>query len=131
MIVRLFVVFVFVSVPVFGQSRIITNADLGKPVTQKMPPVSAETLRGLAERQFVWYPTYYGPTIIIASQPKNMSGPWDWPKPMPARRLDGSLMSDPPWSVTAYLPHDTYGSRRRFPQGRELSPVPAGPLPRR
>ena len=39
-----------------------------------------------------------GPTaVVIASGPT--AGPWDWPKPAPARRLDGTLLSEP---VTTY-----------------------------
>jgi len=108
--------FVIPSAPAFCQTKVYTNADLGGRVTWTAPPPSAETLAGLSARQFVWYPTYDGPTFYVGQQPKNMSGP----KPLPARRLDGSLMSDPPtiYGLSPFYPYPypypsySFGSQR-------------------
>jgi hypothetical protein len=103
-IFRLLVMLMFVSVPVCGQSRVITNADLGKPFSWKAPPASADMLASLAAHQFVALPQRsYGPTFVVIAA-RGSSGPWHWPEPAPQRRLDGTLLSAPPWSVTTRLP---------------------------
>lgn len=109
---------VLVATTAFGQTRVLTNADLGKPLDLNRPTVDPAILAALAAHQFVSYPTYDGPHFYIAGQryvdqlpdrpyrPNNMSGPWDWPRSMPARRLDGTLLSQPPtvYGVPSYWP---------------------------
>jgi hypothetical protein len=114
------------------QTRTYTNADLGKPITWQAPPPTPEMLASLATRAFHATPTPEaadGPHYYVVGQqfldqapppyrPNNMSGPWDWPEPAPARRLDGTLLSDPvtiygqqPWFAGPYFPR-THPRRR-------------------
>ena len=65
------------------------------------------------------------PISVAAPQRANMSGPWDWPEPRPERRLDGTLLSDPPtvfgiqpWYPYLLGPYPAY----RPPQPREAHP---------
>ena len=69
-----------VAPPAFAQSRVYTNADLGKPLSTDRPSISAEELRGLADRQFTALPDdAAGPRVVILrGAPED--GPWDWPR---------------------------------------------------
>jgi hypothetical protein len=85
---------VLLSSTAHAQSRTFTNADLGKPLTSKpaAPAVYAtlkarETRIALPVRE-----TFIDSTSVQTTS----SGPWDWPQSAPRRRLDGSLLSDPP-----------------------------------
>jgi hypothetical protein len=69
-----------VASPAFAQSRVYTNADLGKPLSLERPAISAGELRGLAERQFTAAPDYPAAprVLILGGGPED--GPWDWPR---------------------------------------------------
>src|SRR5438045_5007819 len=70
MTVRLLVLFCLVSVPVLGQSRTYTNADLGKPIVHTRT-VTLEELRSLAAHQYTAPPSYPSQpeVIVIAADP--------------------------------------------------------------
>lgn len=62
---RLCVALLFVSVPVCGQSRVYTNADLGQPI-QRTRTVTLEELASLRANQFVAPPQIPdGPSVLI------------------------------------------------------------------
>jgi len=64
MIGRFAVAFVLIAVPVFGQSRVYTNADLGK--IQRTHNATEEELAGLRAHQFVLVPNRpAGPEVIV------------------------------------------------------------------
>jgi hypothetical protein len=68
------------------------------------------------------------PVVSTGSSPT--SGPFgELGALSPARRLDGSLWSDPPWQATAYGGH--WGGHRAGPQLRSQAhvgvPAPRGP----
>lgn len=94
------VVLLLVAAPAFGQPKVYTEADLGKP---QLTPTEAAAI--LAPHQYVAPPTCTrcdGPYFASTGSKGATSGPWDWPEPMPARRLDGTLLMDPPAVYGAY-----------------------------
>ena len=106
-----FIVALLVVSPVFAQSRVFTNADLGKPLSRSttLKPDAAASI--LAPYQFVdvapreWF---LGPTVTMLNSSPT-AGPFGEFKEFgPTRRLDGSFSTDQPWSVT------TYGGRQRY-----------------
>jgi hypothetical protein len=80
----------FVASPVRGQSRLYTNADLGKPLVQARTP-TVEEMQGLIDRQFTLPPDYDGPKALVL--------PYDptWPFTY-AQRLEPD-----PWSTPGGL----------------------------
>jgi hypothetical protein len=74
MIGRLSVTFVLLAVPAFGQSRVYTNADLGK--VQRTHTATEEELAGLRAHQFMAIPDRpAGPEVIVGSGSPN-EGPF-------------------------------------------------------
>jgi hypothetical protein len=68
------------------------------------PEQAAQTLRGLPSDmtdRFVCVDCY-GPSVVIAPSESSKT----WPTPEPARRLDGSLLTDPPviYGLPLYWP---------------------------
>lgn len=64
------------------------------------PAQAADVMRnagGVANRTNVV--THQGPTFAVTSSTEPSAGPWAFPPPTPARRLDGTLLSDP---ITIY-----------------------------
>lgn len=53
------------------------------------------------------------------------TGPWDWPEPRPARRLDGTLLTDPPAFYMESAPIYTYDPYYNRPYVRR--PLPPRP----
>lgn len=99
----LFVVALLVAVPVLGQSRVYTNADLGKPMSRTTAIGPAEAAAILAPHQFVYVPAQRLEPIAMMSRSSGTAGPFGEFKPFgPSVRLDGSPYSEPPWSATAY-----------------------------
>jgi len=106
-----------VAAPVAGQSlaelatkvvrpgQVVTNADL-KPapvVPFERPVLRPEAIyeRFLA-RQAARELAPVGPTFVVIGSPT--AGPFGEFAPFPEpRRLDGTLYSDPPWSLTTYV----------------------------
>lgn len=81
-------------------------------------PTPAEAARILLPRQYIHVlATGWGPTsVVVASSPGN--GPFGPLRLVaPARRLDGTLLSDPPWRMTTYLgrPYPAVRSKRDTP----------------
>jgi hypothetical protein len=71
------------SAPAFGQSRIYTNADLGRPLSPSRPTPTADELSALAAHQFTLPPDYpSGPHVVILGEGRASSTPWDWPREM-------------------------------------------------
>ena len=101
-----------VASPAFGQSRVYTNADLGKPLPGISTVTPAEAAALLAPHQFVYVAPRPAepPVVLLESSPT--AGPFGEFKPFsPPRRLDGSSYQDPPWEALAY-------SGRRHGAGR-------------
>jgi hypothetical protein len=69
-----------VASPAFAQSRVYTNADLGKPLSTDRPTVSDEELRALAERQFTPALDYPSAPHVLILRGAPEDGPWDWPR---------------------------------------------------
>jgi hypothetical protein len=94
---RLFtVLLLLLAAPGFGQP---------KPHTPQLTPAEAAAI--LAPHQYVAPPVCTrcdGPYFASTGA----KGPLDWPEPAPARRLDGSLLTDPPAVYGAYLCPFTY-----------------------
>ena len=86
--------------PVFGQSRVYTNADLGKPLQQAFT-ITPEQLRTLAANQFALPPTYPGPQLFIYNP-----GRW-WPFDGP----QAPIVHPREWRVTTYVGRVTSSSR--------------------
>lgn len=92
-----------VAAPVFGQSRVYTNADLGKPLPRASTLTPAEAAALLAPRQFVYVaPRPAEPQVVLlASSPT--AGPFGEFRPLSSsRRLDGSSYQVPQWESLAY-----------------------------
>lgn len=99
--------------PAFAQSRIYTNADLGRPLFPASTVTPAEAAAILAPYQFVYVAPAprWGPTfVVLKSNPAD--GPFGAFHPFaPGRRLDGTPLSEPPWSMTAYIGPHRYSRR--------------------
>ena len=95
------------ALPAAAQSRLYTNADLG--TVQRTHTMTAQELEGLKARQFVYVPARPAPRVhILRTEPSD--GPFGkFAPPIPDRRLDGSLWTDPPWMQITYLGHRGYG----------------------
>jgi hypothetical protein len=106
------VVVLLTAAPAFAQSRVYTNADLGKPLAATLTTSPAEAAAILAPHQFVYVPPApAGPTLVLFGGSPT-TGPYGEFAPFAqAQRLDGTLYSDWPWRSTAYLPYG-YGRGR-------------------
>jgi hypothetical protein len=93
----------------FSQTPRYTNADLGQSVSSAgVTPAEAAAI--LAPHQFqLPAPSFDGPRVVdIYSSPT--AGPFgEFPEFSPARRLDGTLLSDPQWSASTWIPYGGYG----------------------
>ena len=118
MIVRLSIAFLFVSVPVIGQTRIYTDADLGKPLQWTAPAVTPEQLQSLAANQFRSIPPSRGPQVIVigSSTTDGPFGPFYMTRPEP-------LLS-PPWIVTTFIGRGRHG----LGNGQYVAPFSYGPF---
>ena len=99
MTARFFTVFVLISAPVFGQARVFTNADLGKPLQWAAPPITDAQLQTLAAHQFQPVPAYpvpLGPQIIIVGG-STAEGPFG---PL---HLSPMVPLSSPWSFTTHF----------------------------
>jgi hypothetical protein len=93
------------ALPAFSQSRVYTNADLGRPLSPNRVTVTPEQLASLAVHQFVapWVDRQWDRVVSSGSSPT--SGPFgDYRQDIQPRRLDGSLLTDPPWQSLSYYP---------------------------
>lgn len=104
--------------PAFGQTKVYTNADLGRPLSPNRGSVTPEVLAALAAHQFRVPMTFDGPRVV-SSGLSPTSGPFgDFQNAIVPRRLDGSLWSEPQWQVsyypgfyTPYVPYAPYAGR--------------------
>jgi hypothetical protein len=89
-----------------AQSVRITNADLGKR-HDVVVPVTGDVLAGLKAREYRAPMNYPERRHVFDVGPSRgaSAGPWDFPPPAAAHRLDGSLWTDPPAA---------YGLRPRY-----------------
>jgi len=92
---RLAVTFLLLAVPAFGQSRVYTNADLGK--IERTRTVTEEELASLRAHQFVYVPPLpRGPEVVHVNS-STAEGPFG-PFHMPQREPLGSpLRMDGGW----------------------------------
>jgi hypothetical protein len=140
MIGRLAVACLLIAVPAAAQSRVYTNADLGKPRTWSRT-ATAEQLASLAAHQFVAPPEIPdGPTVmIIAGQASH--GPFGPLELTPGRPLDpnwqgtgwyGPGFAAGGWFGGGGLSRDRYDDIDAGPRGRGRStPTSTTPVPPR
>ena len=112
MVGRLTVACLLIAAPAFAQSRVYTNADLGKPRTWSHT-ATAQELASLAARQFVAPPVFPdSPTVlIIGGDPSH--GPFGPLEITPAQPLDPNWQNNG-WYGGGYIGGGWYGSRQRF-----------------
>jgi hypothetical protein len=112
MIGRLAVASLLITAPAFAQSRVYTNADLGKPRTWAHT-ATAEDLVSLAKRQFVAPPMFpAGPTVLtIAGDPSH--GPFGRLEITPAQPLDPNWQNNA-WYGPGVIGGGWYGSYPAF-----------------
>jgi hypothetical protein len=112
MVGRLTVACLLIAAPAFAQSRVYTNADLGKPRTWAHT-ATAEDLASLAARQFVAPPVFPdGPTVLtIAGDPSH--GPFGPLEVTPGQPLDPNWQNNG-WYGSGFVNGGWYGSRQRF-----------------
>jgi hypothetical protein len=112
--------------PALGQSRPITNADLGKPIPQ-VTTITASDLQSLAERQFILLPMHPPPEervfyLRMSRAPVLSPVPW-WSRGYESAGIRGGYFYLPPQfapigpSLLPFSPSDAYGSGRG-PRGR-------------
>jgi hypothetical protein len=100
----LFVCFLVAS-PTFGQTQKYSNADLGQPVSsRKVTPAEAAAI--LAPHQFqLPAPLPDGPSAFEIGGSAT-AGPFgEFREFSPARRLDGTFLTDPQWQPSTLLPY--------------------------
>jgi hypothetical protein len=96
MVGRFAVACLLIAVPASAQSRVYTNADLGKPRTWSRTATAAE-LASLATHQFVAPPVFPdGPTVLtVAGDPSH--GPFGPLELAPAQPLDPNWQGNTGW----------------------------------
>ena len=104
--ILLLIVGLFFATPVWSQTKVYTNADLGQPLSPNRVTVTAEQLASLAAHQFRVPRTFDGPSAVTSGLQPTMGPFADYQNTILPRRLDGSLWSDPPW--VAYAPGPFY-----------------------
>lgn len=77
-------------------AQTLTNDDIGKQ-RHTAPPATAATYAALKQHEYI-APLYSNrvPLIVRTSSADATLGPWSFPESRPDRRLDGTLLSDPP-----------------------------------
>lgn len=90
-----------VASPAFAQSRVYTNADLGRPLSPARVSVSPDVFSGIVARQFVApaAPTReLGPSVLVLQSDPN------WPfRTSTVDAINKPLFE--PWSMTTYVGH--------------------------
>jgi hypothetical protein len=87
------------AAPAFAQSRVYTNADIGKKL-ERIDTIRPELLEGLKARQFVFVPDRAPESYVI---------PYDGTRDVMAPL---TLQYEPlssPWGLTTYFPYVPYG----------------------
>jgi hypothetical protein len=104
MIARIVVLFSLIAVPVCGQSRVYTNADLGKPLAWQVPPATVEQLAGLTAHQFVApVDPGTGPTVTVLHS-SSTDGPFGLFYMPPTQPLSE------PWWFTTHVGRGRFGA---------------------
>jgi hypothetical protein len=101
----------FAASPAFGQTKVYTNADLGRPLSPNRVTVTPEQIGALARHQFVGVRVerVWDPVVGTGSSPT--AGPFaDYQQTIVPRRLDGSLWTEPQWMSVTYLGRRHYGA---------------------
>ena len=99
-----FFVGLFVASSAFGQSRLYTTQTWGSRCLEWRPSAQSKPLRFLAPHQFVYVPARRLEPSAMMSRSSETAGPFGEFKPFSLpRRLDGSSLSEPPWTTTAYF----------------------------
>jgi hypothetical protein len=129
--ITLLVGLVCTTLPAAAQSKVYTNADLG--TVHRTRTVTAAELEGLAARQFVFVPSRPPAPVVVIGRDV-AAGPFGaFAPPLPERRLDGSLWTDPPWEQFAYVgyPSHVHGALnpRTGPRRSNSRPVTSGSAP--
>jgi hypothetical protein len=124
--------------PAFSQTPKYTNANLGQPVSPaRVTPAEAAAI--LAPHQFKFQPPLPPARRVLGIMSSPTAGPFgEFPEFSPARRLDGTLLSDPAWAVTTWIPYGGWGGgygggHRGGARGhgdRRPSSSPGAPAPR-
>ena len=131
----LVLVALLVAGPAYAQSRVYTNADLGKPLSPDRPTVTTEELRALVEYQFTLPPVYDGPTVFIVpyDRTRDVLPPM---APVEGLARDGWLMPygvwGSGWRTRAFAPFGFSTPRsfhRRADESRQ-APPPSPVTPR-
>ena len=94
----------------FSQPRVLTNADLGGPVSPNKGTVAAEQLASLAAHQFVPPDHYAGPTVSIGA---TSDGYMNLPHASTTRRRAASRISQVYLRV-GYRPYTGYAGYRVY-----------------
>lgn len=100
----LILVGLLVAPPAFAQSRVYTNADLGKRLTNdaRLDPATAAAILAPYRYQAPTPKSYGGSIYVLRSSAS--AGPYGEFKPFdPPRRLDGTSYTDPPWMQSVYV----------------------------
>jgi hypothetical protein len=99
------VVCLLLASPAFSQTPRYTNADLGQSVSSvRVTPAEAAAI--MAPFQFRLPPELPDGPQILGLWTSPTGGPYgEFREFSPARRLDGTLLSDPQWGVTTYIPY--------------------------
>ena len=80
----------------------------------KPSPAEAARILTASVPPFVYVPPsprQLGPFFASIASTRPTAGPWAWPEPSPARRLDGTLLTDPP-TIYGLPPWYRYSYRR-------------------
>ena len=112
MVGRVALACLLITAPALAQSRVYTNADLGKPRTWAHT-ATAEELASLAKRQFVAPPMFpAGPTVLtISGDPSH--GPFGPLEVTPAQPLDPNWQNNA-WYGPGVIGGGWYGSYPAF-----------------
>lgn len=99
------IITLLVASPVFGQSRVYTNADLGKPLSQANTVTPAEAVAVFTSNTAPYVappPAGTGPQVYVMSYDQ-----W-WPFDGPQRMIQPLA---PPWRMTTYVGRQRYPAR--------------------
>jgi hypothetical protein len=86
----------------------------------RLTPTEAARILVASGGPYVYVPPIQrdGP-VVVTNRSRAGDGPWEWPKPQPARRLDGTLLTTPPtiYGIARLRGFNDYSPARRHPRG--------------
>ena len=116
-----------VAAPAFGQARVYTNADLGKPMPRTSTVTSAEAAAILAPWQFVYVPPRPAQPQVIRIDSSPTAGPFGEFAPLePHQGRDGWSYASPSWLSTFHSGRYSGRSRGAWRDNRHLNDVSPG-----